>query len=87
MSYIIQFRMPAGVALRQDQTGLIRVTYDHAHIPAMRETFEKLRHDLLELAIKEARDRKEKEQKRQEIPATTLQRLDAEIHALEQQRT
>lgn len=84
--YVIQFRMPHGVALRQDATGLIRVTYDLNKIPEMRETFEKIRYDLLENAIRVAKKTKEDEMQRQKLPVDRMTALDNEIKALEDQR-
>jgi hypothetical protein len=84
--YHIQFRMPHGVSLRQDESGLIRVTYGLDKITEMRETFLRLREQLLDQAIEEAKRKKQTELERQKIPATRLQEMEAEIQALESQR-
>lgn len=87
MTYRMRFRLPPGVHLQQTMDGLLIMTYSVDMIAPLRESLDKLRADLLEEALADAKSKLEAEKTRQQLPQDRLTLLNGEIQALEQQKS
>ncbi len=86
MSYRLSYLPPPGVAFQQTRDGTLLIHYEASMIAPLRASLEKLREDLLEQAVAEAKAKKDAELKRQQLPVDKLTLLDNELQQLESQR-
>lgn len=84
--YRMQVFLPAGVGVQQTRDGMLILTYTVDLVTPLREKLDQLRAELLERALAAAKEKKEAEEKRQELPKNRLQQIDDEIAALERQK-
>lgn len=83
----LSWQPPAGIGIQQTRTGTLLFTYPTESVEQLRSALLVLHMALLDTAIETAREKRDREAARQQIPQTKLAALDDELHALEAKKS